>query len=165
MKICVTAGAFGLDAPFDTRFGRCPFFTVVETDEMTVESIPNSIAGPSRGAGMYAAQVVAGLGVAALITGKIGPNALQTLSAVGIGVYRQLEGTVGEAAELFKQGGLQKITSPSAQLSPGICRGQMGQEPQGRRRCRRSGLGGPGIGLTRYPAEASGSGRSGRCRW
>ncbi len=165
MKICVTAGASGLDATFDTRFGRSLFFTVIETDEMTVESIPNSMAGSSRGAGMYAAQAVAGLDVTALITGTVGPNALQTLTAAGIDVYQQLEGTVREAAELFKQGRLQKITFPSAQLSPGICRGQMGQEPQGRGRCRGRCHGGPGTWLTRYPTEASGSGRSCRCRW
>jgi hypothetical protein len=30
MKICFTAGAYGLDAPVDTRHGLCPFFLVVE---------------------------------------------------------------------------------------------------------------------------------------
>jgi predicted Fe-Mo cluster-binding NifX family protein len=68
MKICVTAGASGLEAPVDPRFGRCPFFTVVETDEMTAESIPNSSAGSSGGAGIQAAQAVSDLGVTALIT-------------------------------------------------------------------------------------------------
>jgi len=158
MKICITAGAAGMDAPADPRFGRCPFFTVVETDGMIAESIPNSGAGSSGGAGIQAAQAVARLGVTALITGNIGPNAMQTLSAAGIDVYQQLGGSVREAAEQFKQGGLQKITSPSAPPHAGMGRGQMGQGPQGQGSGGRRGRGGPGVGQ----GQGAGSGSGGR---
>jgi predicted Fe-Mo cluster-binding NifX family protein len=124
MKICVTAGTAGIDAPVDPRFGRCPFFVVVDTENMTAMSFPNSSAASSGGAGIQAAQFVAKQGIAALITGNIGPNALQTLSAAGIDVYHQLGGSVKEAAEQFKQGRLQKITSPSAPPHAGMGRGQ-----------------------------------------
>jgi predicted Fe-Mo cluster-binding NifX family protein len=142
MKICVTAGASGLDAPVDPRFGRCPFFVVVETEDMTAESVPNSGAGASGGAGIQASQAVAKLGVTALITGNVGPNALQTLSAAGIDVYQHIGGSVRESVEQFKRGDLQKITSPSAPPHAGMGRGQMGPEPKGQGRGGGRGLGG-----------------------
>ena len=88
MKICVTAGASGLDAPMDPRFGRCPFFVVVDLESMSENSITNSNVTASSGAGIQAAQEIAKQGVSALITGNIGPNAMQTLSAAKIDVYQ-----------------------------------------------------------------------------
>lgn len=159
MRICVTAGAAGIDAPFDPRFGRCPFFAVVDMEEMTAESVPNPGAGSSGGVGIQAAQAVSRMGVTALITGSIGPNALQTLSAAGIDVYQQLGGSVREAIEQFKQGGLQKITSPSAQPHAGMGRGQMGQGSQGRGSDGRRGRGGTGAGQGQGKNQGASRGR------
>lgn len=107
MKICVTAGASGLDAPMDPRFGRCPFFVVVDLDSMSEDSIPNSNATASSGAGIQAAQEIAKQGVSALITGNIGPNAMQTLSAAKIDVYQhQSGGSVRDVVKKFQQGEL-----------------------------------------------------------
>ena len=59
MKICVTAGAPGLDAPLDPRVGRCAYFVIVETDSMEeIESISNISAGAAGGAGIQAAQTI-----------------------------------------------------------------------------------------------------------
>jgi len=161
MKICVTSGESGLDAPVDPRFGRCPFFVVVETEDMTAESVPNSSAGASGGAGIQAAQVVARLGVTALITGNVGPNALQTLSSAGIDVYQHLGGSVRESVERFKRGDLQKITSPSAPPHAGMGRGQMGQGPKGQGSGGGRGQGGPGVGKGRGSGGGQGAGRGG----
>ena len=68
MKICFTAGAYGLDAPVDTRHGLCPFFPVVE---MTAKSSPNSSVGFLGRAGIQAAQAEAGLDETGLITENI----------------------------------------------------------------------------------------------
>ena len=164
MKICVTAGASDLDAPFDPRFGRCPFFTVVETDGMTAESILTSSARSSGGTGLQVAQAVARLDVTALITGNIGPNAMQALSAAGIDVYQQLGGSVRETAEQFKQGGLQKITSPSAPPHACMGRGQMRQGPQGQGRGGIRGRGGPEVGRGQGSGRGQGAWRSGSSR-
>ena len=153
MKVCVTAGASGLDAPVDPRFGRCPFLVVVDLDSMNENSVPNTSAGASGGAGIQAAQAVAKLGVTILITGNIGPNALQTLSAAGIDVYQQLKGTVREAAEQFKRGGLQKITSPSVPPHAGM--------GQGLGRGGGRGRGGPGTGQGQRSSGGQGAGRGG----
>jgi predicted Fe-Mo cluster-binding NifX family protein len=146
MKICVTAGASGLDAPVDPRFGRCPFFIVVETEGMTVESIPNSSAGSSGGAGIQAAQAVAKLGVTALITGNVGPNAHATLNAAGIEIYQQAGGSVREAVEKFKKGELAKLSGASVPPHAGM------------------GRGGPGAGMGRGGG-GRGQGSGGGGRW
>ena len=142
MKICVTAGTTGINALFDPRFGRCPFFVVIETESMTEESVPNPGAESSGGAGIQAAQLVTKLGVAALITGNIGPNALQTLNAAGIDVYHYVEGSVKEASEQFKRNELQKITPSSAQPYAGKGRGRIWQGPPGQGRGGGRGRGG-----------------------
>lgn len=129
MKICVTAGASSLDAPVDPRFGRCPFFVIVDIDSMDVNSVANTYAGESSGVGIQAAQTIARLGAKALITGNIGPNALQTLTSANIDVY-QLQGvTVRDAVDKFKRGELTKISSPTRPAHGGMGqgRGPMGQ--------------------------------------
>jgi len=148
MKVCVTAGASGLDAPLDPRFGRCPFFVIVDLDSMKENSIANANAGAASGAGIQAAQAIVGLGASALITGNIGPNALQTLSAAGIEVYQHQGRTVMEAIEKFKNGELTKISAPTRPAHSGM--GQ-GSGPGGRGR-------GGGFGAGRGGGQGSGRG-------
>ena len=124
MKVCVTAGASGLDAPMDPRFGRCPFFVVVDLDSMSENSIPNSNVTASSGAGIQAAQEIAKQGVSALITGNIGPNAMQTLSAAKIDVYQhQGGGSVRDVVEKFQRGELTKISRASVPVHAGMGQG------------------------------------------
>ena len=155
MKICVTAGASGLDAPMDPRFGRCPFFVVVDLDSMSENSIPNSNVTASSGAGIQAAQEIAKQDVSALITGNIGPNAMQTLSAAKIDVYQhQGGGSVRDVVEKFQRGELTKISSASVPVHAGM--GQ-GQGPTGGGRGRGGG-GGRGAGSGRSGGQGTGSG-------
>jgi predicted Fe-Mo cluster-binding NifX family protein len=152
MKVCVTAGASGLDAPMDPRFGRCPFFVIVDLDSMSETSIANSDVMATSGAGIQAAQEVARQGATALITGNIGPNARQNLSAAKIDVYQhQGGGSVRDVVEKFKRGELMKIAGPSV---PGHA-GMGGSMGQGRGR---SGGRGPGAGRGGGQGAGSGSG-------
>lgn len=161
MKICVTAGASGLDAPMDPRFGRCPFFVVVDLDSMSETSIVNSNVMTTSGAGIQAAQEIAKQGVSALITGNIGPNAMQTLSAAKIDVYQhQSGGSVRDVVKKFQSGELTKISSASVPVHAGM--GQ-GQGPMGKGRGRSSGGRGAGAGTGGGggPGMGSGSGVGG----
>ncbi|MHC1579528.1 MAG: NifB/NifX family molybdenum-iron cluster-binding protein, partial [Candidatus Alkanophagales archaeon] len=87
-------------------FGRCRYFVIVDTETMEYEAVRNESADAPGGAGVQAAQTVASLGVEAVITGNIGPNAFQTLSAAGIRVFTGAHGTVRDAVEMFKRGEL-----------------------------------------------------------
>ena len=149
MKVCVTAAASGIDAPMDPRFGRCPYFVVVDLDSMNEISIPNANVDAASGAGIQAAQEVARQGVSALITGNIGPNAMQTLSAAKINVYQHQGGIAVRAAlEAFQRGKLSKIDAPSVSAHAGMGQGR-----------------GPGQGLGRTKSgrgQGQGAGRGGR---
>ncbi|OPY48548.1 MAG: Dinitrogenase iron-molybdenum cofactor [Methanosaeta sp. PtaU1.Bin060] len=159
MKVCVTAGATGLEAPLDPRFGRCPFFVIVDLESMSENSVANNNAGEASGAGIQAAQTIARLGASALITGNIGPNALQTLSAANIDVYQQQGRSVMEAIEKFKDGVLMRISAPTRPAHSGM---GSGGGPVGRGRGGGSGAGrGGGQGSGRGGGQGSGSG-SGR---
>jgi len=113
MKICVSAQGSGLDAAVDPRFGRCGYFLVVDTDSMGCEAVQNPYAEAMGGAGIQAAQLVAGKGVTAVLTGNVGPNAFQTLQAAGVTVVTGASGTVKEAVETYKKGGFTSTDGPS----------------------------------------------------
>ena len=156
MKVSVTAGASGLDAPMDPRFGRCPFFVIVDTDSMSENSIANTLVNSTSGAGIQAAQEIAKQGATALITGNIGPNAMQTLSAANIEVYQsQGAGSVRDGGEKFKRGELQKIAGASVPALAGM--GPGGQGGQGMGRGGGAGRGG-GQGMGRGGGRGAGRG-------
>jgi len=113
MKICVTSTANNLDAQIDPRFGRCSYLVIVDSETMQFEAIPNMASGATGGAGIQAAQTIASKGVKLLITGNVGPNAFQALSAAGIEIVTGAFGTVREAVEKFKRGELKKTGAPT----------------------------------------------------
>jgi len=143
----------------DPRFGRCPFFVIVDTDSMSDKSIANPNVNATSGAGIQAAQQIAREGAAALITGNVGPNAMQTLSAANIDVYQyQGAGSVREMVEKFKRGELTKIADASVPGHAGMGPG-MGPGGQGMGRGGGAGRGrGGGAGRGR----GGGAGRGGQ---
>jgi predicted Fe-Mo cluster-binding NifX family protein len=115
MKICVSAASNSPDSPIDPRFGRCPYFVIVDSESMQFEAIPNVASGAMGGAGIQAAQVIAGKGVKVLITGNVGPNAFQALSAAGIKIVTGAFGTVKEVVEKYKKGELSETGAPTVE--------------------------------------------------
>ena len=113
MKIAVTATEPSLDARMDPRFGRCPYFLVVETDDGSFEAVENQSVSLGGGAGIQSAQLMADKGVQTVLTGNCGPNAYQTLAAAGIAVIVGCGGTVADVVEQFKAGQLNAASEPS----------------------------------------------------
>jgi len=126
MKICVTAVSGSLDAQVDPRFGRCPYFVIVDSETMEFEAVSNIASGSMSGAGIQAAQTVAGKGAEVLITGNVGPNAFQALSAAGIRVVLGAFGNVREAIKKYKSGELKVTNSPNVRghFGMGLGRGR-----------------------------------------
>jgi len=126
MKVCVTATSGTLDAQIDPRFGRCAYFVIVDMDSMKFEALPNVSAQAMHGAGVQAAQIIANKGVQAVITGSVGPNAHQVLSAGGIKIIIENTGTVREVIARCQSGKLQEGTNApnvSAHFGMGMGRG------------------------------------------
>jgi predicted Fe-Mo cluster-binding NifX family protein len=113
LKVAVSSTGDELDSSVDPRFGRCDRFLVVDTETMKSELVTNDSISAAHGAGIGAAQKVASLGVKAVITGHVGPNAHMALSGAGIDIYMTSGGTVREAVELLKSGELKKVGSPT----------------------------------------------------
>ncbi len=120
MKIAVSAAGDNLDAHVDPRFGRCSYFIIADSETMNFEVVPNMAAGAMGGAGIQAAQTMASKGVKAIITGNVGPNAFQTLSAAGSEVVVGAFGTVREAIEKYRKGELNKTGAPTVQGHHGM---------------------------------------------
>ncbi len=107
MKIVVSAQGENLDAPASPVFGRCPTYILVDSETMQYEAVANPAMNQGGGAGIQAAQFVVGLGVQAVLTGNLGPNAFDVLQAAGVGSYLVPDGTVRQAVEAFKAGRVQ----------------------------------------------------------
>ncbi|MCD4778892.1 MAG: NifB/NifX family molybdenum-iron cluster-binding protein [Desulfobacterales bacterium] len=102
MKIAVSSYGKDLNSQIDPRFGRCAYFLIVNTDDMSFEAFENKGVSLSGGAGIQAGQFVVSKGAEALITGNCGPKAVQTLSAAGVELFTGHTGSVIEALEKYK---------------------------------------------------------------
>jgi len=107
LKVAVSATGGSPESTVDPRFGRCPYYVIMDTETMTSEGLSNTSMGAPSGAGIGAAQIVAGKGVEAVLTGAVGPNASAVLSQAGIKIVSGVKGTVREAVESYKSGSLQ----------------------------------------------------------
>ena len=115
MKIAITSTGKTLDSQVDPRFGRAACFIIIDTETMDFSVIDNENVAASGGAGISSAKTVIDAGAQAVLTGNCGPNAERALSAAGIKLYTGLTGTVAEAVELFKGGGLTEAAGPNVQ--------------------------------------------------
>jgi predicted Fe-Mo cluster-binding NifX family protein len=111
--LCVTARGPGLGADIDPRFGRAAYYVFVDDAGAVSEGVENQPG--AHGAGVQAGQIVAQRKPEAVITGAVGPNAMQTLGAAGIKVYIAEGGTVSDAVQAFRAGTLTLLNGPTAQ--------------------------------------------------
>jgi predicted Fe-Mo cluster-binding NifX family protein len=127
MKLAVTAEAANLEAPVDPRFGRCPFFLIVDPADMSFEAIPNPHADRQGGAGIQAAKLMADRGVEVVCTGNLGPNAVEALNASHIRTLTGCSGTVRQVVEQFKTtgsaGGPDVAPAPAPPTAAGVIPG------------------------------------------
>jgi len=125
MKICVSASSNSLDANVDPRFGRCPYFVIVDSETMKFDIVSNDSTNAAHGAGIQAAQTVVNSGAKVVITGNVGPNAFKVLSATGIKVLTGVSGSINQAIKKFKNGELQETTNPTVGGHFGMGKGAM----------------------------------------
>ena len=124
MKICVSASSGSLDANVDSRFGRCPYFVIVDSETMEFSAILNDSTNGAHGAGIQAAQTVVNMGAKVVITGNVGPNAFSVLSAAGIKLVTGVSGSIRDAVEKYKSGQLQETGNPTVGGHFGMGKGQ-----------------------------------------
>jgi predicted Fe-Mo cluster-binding NifX family protein len=107
MKIAVTSKGTDLDSEVDPRFGRAPYFVVVDPETFSFEVLDNKEnLNALKGAGIQAAGMVSDNGAEVLLTGFCGPNAFKALAAAKMGVANNARGTVREAVQAYLDGKL-----------------------------------------------------------
>jgi len=118
----------GLDAIVDGRFGRCPFFTLVEVVDGNIkllEVVANGGMNAMGGAGMQAAQLVGSKQANVVITGHLGPNAYTALASLNM---KKVIGAMGmnvrQAVEGFLNGTLKETSQATVQSHFGMGSGR-----------------------------------------
>ena len=126
MKIAITSQGDDLNAPVDTRFGRCAYFIIIDPKTESFEAVSNPAVDAMGGAGPQAAQTIADKGAEAVITGNVGPNAFQTLRAANIKIYQGASGVVKEILAKYKAGELKELSEFSVPGHFGLRQGGKG---------------------------------------
>ncbi len=162
MKLFITATGKNIDAKTDARFGRAPWFLIVDTDTgAIIEAVENSAAAQEQGAGITAAQLVSDKNVDAVLTGSFGPNATNVFRTTGVSLLEGLspQDTVQEALAKFKQGFYGQAQNCAPTTPP---RGQGGGKGRGIAGGGRGMGGGGGQGMGGASGQGRGMGGGGK---
>ena len=119
MRIAISAKGKTLDSEVDFRFGRAPFFLLVDPYTLALEAIDNKGQNSPSGAGIAAARLLVDKRVETVITGECGPNAFNVLSAAGIEVVSGAGGSCLEAIRHFNKDNPGVMTEPSVEAHHG----------------------------------------------
>ena len=114
MKIAVSSTGQTLDSAVEARFGRCPYFLIVNPATLEFEAIANANAELGGGAGIQSAQLIAEKGASVVLTGSCGPNAIEVFDQAGIKVITGVSGSVSQTVQQFTAGSLKPATSAPA---------------------------------------------------
>lgn len=114
MKIAISASDNTSEAQIDPRFGRCPYFAIIEIDEQNNEIknenfIKNEALEQSRGAGINASEFIGNQEVRTVITKNMGPKAFSVMQQLDIEVY-QAEGSIKQAIKDLLDEKLEKMS-------------------------------------------------------
>jgi predicted Fe-Mo cluster-binding NifX family protein len=110
MKIAITAQGKELSSEIDLRFGRAKWIIVVDSQTGDFQAHDNAVnLNAVQGAGIQTGQNVANLGVEAVITGNVGPNAFKTLNTANVKVFLAGSQTVQQALDSFRAEKLKEI--------------------------------------------------------
>jgi predicted Fe-Mo cluster-binding NifX family protein len=116
MKIAVTAQGKELSSEIDLRFGRAEWLIVIDSETGNFQAHDNVVnLNAVQGAGIQTGQNIANLGVEAVITGNVGPNAFKTLNTADVKIFLAEKETVHEALDLFKAGKLKEINQANVE--------------------------------------------------
>lgn len=102
----------GWEAELNPRFGRTPFFAVINIDNDELEFINNTAQNAPSGAGVEAAQIVADQKADLMFTPNVGPRAFSGLEKLNMKVYLA-EGTIKEAVTAYKNDELKEVNKPT----------------------------------------------------
>ncbi|MFC1701058.1 NifB/NifX family molybdenum-iron cluster-binding protein [Patescibacteria group bacterium] len=111
MKIAISSTDKNIESNVSDVFGRCSYFIIAEIKDGKIEkteAIKNENTDQAGGAGISTAQLMAEKDVNVVITGNVGPRALDVLNQFNIEIYSG-EGVVKDVLQNFIDGKLEKV--------------------------------------------------------
>jgi predicted Fe-Mo cluster-binding NifX family protein len=109
MKICITAQGATPDARVEERFGRAPYFILMDSETESFEAVANPFADGAGGVGPKSAQLVIAHKAGALISGLVGGNARAVLESAGVALFAYRSGgSVRDAVHEFRNNTLEQ---------------------------------------------------------
>lgn len=84
MIVAISSTGDTVESRVDSRFGRCSYFALFNTDTHQVEFVPNTAAESSQGAGPAAVQLLAGHGVGKVVSGEFGVKVRPLLESLSV---------------------------------------------------------------------------------
>lgn len=109
MKIAIPTTENTPQTTIDTRFGRAPWYCLVDLESKQKEFIKNSAISAAHGAGVQAGQLMIDNDVNAVISGKFGPNAAEVLRAAQIQMYLLPTGNSNQLDDIIQDFQDQKL--------------------------------------------------------
>ncbi len=111
MRVAIASEGKDASSVVSGVFGRCRYFVMASIEDGRIEFLEaaeNKASEQAGKAGIAAAQLMAEKGAKAVISGEIGPRAMDVLRQFGIKAYRG-SGTVKDCLDDFTKGKLGRI--------------------------------------------------------
>lgn len=115
MKLAITSEGATLDANIEERFGRWPYYLILDSDTMEFEAIPNPDLQLSGWAGRQSLDLMREKGISFVLAGTCGTSTLKAFEKAGIQLIPRMSGRVRDVVEQFKAGVLRH--SPDSKVS------------------------------------------------
>ena len=96
MKIAITSEGNSLESKIDSRFGRCAYFVIHDTNTKTTDFFANPARDASDGAGPKAVEFIASKGVKKVVAGEFGGKAKALLEKLNIEMQQEKDKTISE---------------------------------------------------------------------
>lgn len=84
MIVAISSTGNTVESAVDSRFGRCRFFVLFDTESHQVQFIPNKAVDSSQGAGPAAVRLLAGYGVGKVVSGEFGQKVKPLFESLSI---------------------------------------------------------------------------------
>jgi predicted Fe-Mo cluster-binding NifX family protein len=103
MKVAITSTGNSQDAKLDSRFGRCSYFVIFDTESHSIEFIPNPNKESIEGAGPSSVQLIASRGVKKVVSGEFGAKVKNIFDSLQIQliIINDHEKKISEIIELL----------------------------------------------------------------
>ncbi|MDD2287592.1 MAG: NifB/NifX family molybdenum-iron cluster-binding protein [Bacteroidales bacterium] len=104
MKVAITSKGNTLDSVLDTRFGRCSYFAIYDTESKKLEFVENPNLNANEGAGPSSVKLIASYGVKKAVSGEFGFKIKSLMDDLSIQmIIVNEEKTINEIVELLNK--------------------------------------------------------------